>query len=438
MLKDILCNPKKHATDTNTPPEPGNPPRDNTGRPIPGFPDSFQPQTRMSERQQEAGDKKGLPDRDFFSPKFVIHNALGNISDNTVYTNITNHDGTRQYDTHNMYGLAMAQATHRGMLKRTPGKRPFVLSRSTFLTSSVWTAHWFGDNYSAWDDYRLSMSQMLGFTAVHNMPMVGSDVCGFNGKAQEFMCARWAMLASFMPFMRNHADISAPVQEFYTWDLVAKAARKALDARYRLLDYLYTALHQSSTDGSPSVYPLFFMYPSDENTYGIDYQFLLGESILVCPVFEDDSQSVTFYLPDDIFYDFWTLEEVRGSGKNLTLDNVAWTDIPVYIRGGSIVPLRSESANTTVTLREKNFDLIVASGQDGTANGVLYLDDGESINGDESLIKFEWDGTTLHASGSFGYASGLEVQKVVILGDGGNKTIEGNWSLDGPFDLTAE
>jgi alpha-glucosidase len=337
-----------------------------------------------------------------------------------------------------MYGLAMAQATYRGMIKRSPGKRPFVLSRSTFLTSSVWTFHWFGDNYSAWDDYRLSMSQMLGFSAVHNMPMVGTDVCGFNGKAQEIMCARWAMLASFMPFMRNHADISAPVQEFYEWELVAEAARKALDARYRLLDYLYTTLHLSSTEGSPSVYPLFFLYPSDESTYGIDYQFFLGKSILVSPVFEDDSQSVTFHLPDDVFYDFWTLEQVRGNGESVTRDDVAWTDIPVHIRGGSVLPLRSQSANTTTALRENNFDLIVASGLDGKAHGVLYLDDGESIDGDESLIKFDWDGTTLQASGSFGYKSGLEVERVVVLGDGGNSTFEGGWSLDGPFDVTIE
>lgn len=337
-----------------------------------------------------------------------------------------------------MYGLAMAQATHRGMVKRKPNVRPFVLSRSTFLTSSTWAAHWFGDNYSAWDDYRFSIAQMLAFTAVHNMPMVGSDVCGFNGNAQELMCARWAMLGSFMPFMRNHADISAPIQEFYQWELVTEAAIKALDARYRLLDYLYTSLHLSSADGSPSTYPLFFLYPSDENTFGIQTQFFLGKSLLVSPVVDDDSQSVTFYLPDDVFYDFWTLEQVQGNGEDVTLDDVAWTDIPVYIRGGSVLPLRSQSANTTTVLREKNFELVVASGRDGSAEGVLYLDDGESIEGDVSVIEFAWDGTTLQASGSFEYTSGLEVERVIILGDAGNSTVEGSWSLDGPFEVTVE
>jgi alpha-glucosidase len=437
---DVTCDPKKHADDTNTPPDPSNPPRDNTGRPIPGFPDSFQPpQQKLRTRQTEDGDKKGLPDRDLLNPSYEISNALGNISDSTLWTNITNHDGTRQYDTHNMYGLSMTKATNRAMVNRRPGKRPFVLSRSTFLTSGVWGFHWFGDNFSAWDDYRLSIAQMLGFTTVHNMPMVGTDVCGFNGDAQELMCARWAMLASFMPFMRNHADISAPFQEFYLWESVTNAARKALDARYRLLDYLYTALYLSSSTGVPSVNPLFFLYPSDEKTYDIDLQFVLGDAILVCPIVEDDAQTVTFYLPDDIFYDFWTHEPVRGGGENVTLDEVSWTDIPVYIRGGSVIPLRAESANTTATLRKKNFEIIVAPGLDGNADGVLFLDDGESTIGGEageSLLEFSWNGDTLRVDGRFGYTSDLAVQSVTVLGEGGNRTVDGDWSLDGPFEVS--
>ena len=451
---DIQCDPKQHADDTNTPPDPEHPPRPNTGRPIPGFPDSFQPDngtarnhnsnnnnnnedTRSLEyRQQEdapRGDKKGLPGRDFFDPLYKISNHLGNISDHTVYTNVTNHDGTRQYDTHNMYGLAMVKATRAGLLARRPNKRPFVLTRATFAGSGAHTAHWFGDNESSWEHYRASITQMLGFTSIHQMPMVGTDVCGFNGEPQELMCARWAALAAFMPFMRNHADISAPVQEFYQWEIVAESARKALAARYRLLDYMYTAMYRASTEGVPSVNPLFFLYPSDPATFGIDTQFFFGDAVLVSPVVEDDAQSVEFYLPDDVFYDFWTLEAVRGRGETVTRDNVDWTDIPVHIRGGTIVPLRSESANTTTALREKSFTLVVAPGLDGKASGSLFLDDGETIGGDSSDISFSWDGSELRAGGEFGYESGRVVETVVVLSADGKETIEGEWSLDGEF-----
>ena len=430
---DISCDPAKQAEDDNIPPEPENPPRNNTGRPIPGFPDSFQPDGTL-EKRRAPGDKLGLPGRDLFEPLYKINTSTDHLSDQTLYTNITNHDGTHQYDTHNMYGLSMVKATYQALLARRPGVRPFVLTRSTFLTAAKWSAHWFGDNESIWQHYRISIAQMLGFTAVHNTPMVGTDVCGFNGEAQENMCARWAMLAAFMPFMRNHADISAPHQEFYLWDSVAAAARKAIDARYRLLDYLYTAVHRSHRTGAPSVRPLFYAWPGDEATYGVDLQFLLGDAVLVSPVTDDDARSVTFYLPDDVFYDFWTREPVRGGGEAVTRDDVAWDDIPVHIRGGSVIPMRVDSANTTAELRQLGFELLVAPGGDGTAKGSLVLDDGESIDGSLSDVAFAWDGSKLVVDGDFGYESGLAVERVVVLGEK-ERSAEGDWSLDSSFEV---
>ncbi|KAM0433413.1 hypothetical protein ACHAPT_004291 [Fusarium lateritium] len=428
---NVDCDPAKHAKDTNTPPPPpeNHRPRPNTGRPIPGFPDSFQPNGTLTKRQNT------VANRDLLNPPYSIQNAQGKLSDRTIYTNITNHDGTAQYDTHNLYGLTMVKATYDGMIKRDPDKRPFVLTRSTFLHSSAWAAHWFGDNRSSWAHYRISIAQMLGFTAVHNYPMVGSDVCGFNGRAEENMCSRWVLLGAFMPFFRNHADVSSPNQEFYLWESVTKVAQKAIDARYRLLDYIYTALHRSSSTGTPSVNPLFFKYPSDSNTFGIDTQFFLGDSVLVSPVVDDDSQSVTFYLPDDLFYDFWTHRPVRGQGQAVTLDNVGFDEIPVYIRGGSIVPLRNESASTTTELREKNFELIIAQDRDGYAEGSLYLDDGESIEGKSSEIKFVWQDNILTANGTFGYRSGLEVDEVTLLSEQGSGIISLEKSLDSPFEI---
>lgn len=435
---DIECDPTQHAKDSNLPPEPPNDPRDNTGRPLPGFPPEFQPDgKKLNARQDgEVGNKKGLPDREWFEPPYAINNLRGKLSDATLWTNITNHDGTRQYDTHNLYGLTMVKATHDAMLERRPGKRTFVLTRSNFLTSSRWAAHWFGDNYSAWDDYRISMYQMLGYSAVHNFPMVGSDVCGFNGDAQEKMCARWSMLGAFQPFYRNHADISAPFQEFYQWEYVVKSARKAIDARYRLLDYIYTAISRATRTGQPSVNPLFFIYPSDTNTFGIDHQYFLGTDLLISPVVDDDATSVTFYLPDDVFYDFWTYKAFQGAGKDVTLDNVGFDEIPVYVRGGSIIPLRSESANTTTELRDVSFTLLVAPNADGKASGSLILDDGESIDGDASDIRFSWDGQTLKSDGDFGYQSDVDIEKITVLGaDGVSREKEGSWSLNEGFEV---
>ncbi|GAP87195.2 putative glycoside hydrolase family 31 protein [Rosellinia necatrix] len=385
-----------------------------------------------------AGDMKGLPGRDLFSPAYRIANHQGALSTRTLYTNNTNADGTVQYDTHNLHGLMMISATRAALLARRPAARPFVLTRSTFAGAGAKAAHWFGDNESSWADYRATVAQMLAFAAVHAVPMVGSDVCGFNGAAREAMCARWALLAAFQPFYRNHADISAPDQELYRWDVVAAAARRAVDARYRLLDYIYTAARRAAADGTPIVNPLFFLYPADAATFGIDLQWFYGDAVLVSPVTDDDAASVTFYLPDDVFYDFWTLAPVEGRGASVTVDDVALTDIPVHVRGGTVLPLRSASANTTALVRRNDFTLLVAPGRDGRAAGSLYLDDGDSVDvGSEySDISFTWDGETLRADGIFGYQTDVVVEAVKILGGEEPVTKEGSWSLNEAFEVT--
>ncbi|KAF2196277.1 hypothetical protein GQ43DRAFT_476474 [Delitschia confertaspora ATCC 74209] len=459
---DEKCDPVKD--NNGNPPAPKNPPRNNTGRIIPGFPADFQPNgtpTKLrlrgskplkSRQNGEAGGMKGLPDRDYFHPQYRINNHNGALTQNTILTNITNIDNTRQYDTHNLYGHTMASMTRTAMLARRPSKRPFVLTRSTFAGSGAKVTHWFGDNNSTWSDYRVTMPQMLAFASLHQMPMVGSDVCGFNGVADQYMCARWAMLGAFQPFYRNHADITAPVQEFYQWELVSEAAKKAIDVRYRLMDYIYTGLYYQTTTGVPVINPLLFLYPNDANTFGIDMQYFYGDALLISPVTQDYSDSVTFYLPDDIFYDFWTHERVDGHGETITRQGVAYTDIPVHIRGGTIIPLRSSSANTTKALRQQNFEILIAPGQDGKARGRLYLDDGESLVQEKvSEIEFEWDGEKLLANGTFDYmGTGGEsalVSKITLLGqseevqDGnfnaeqGSLEVRGMWELSGGFEV---
>ncbi|KAH6847769.1 glycosyl hydrolases family 31-domain-containing protein [Chaetomium sp. MPI-CAGE-AT-0009] len=393
------------------------------------------PQPHRRQSPSPGGHKLGLPDRDLLSPTYHIASHRGALSAFTLYTNTTNADGTHQYDTHNLYGSMMAAATHRALVARSPHKRPFVLTRSTFAGAGAHAAHWFGDNASTWAHYRAAIRQLLAAAAVHALPMVGSDVCGFNGDAQERMCARWAVMAAWQPFYRNHADVSAPAQEFYRWGLVADAARKAIGVRYRLLDYLYTAMWRASAEGRAVVSPLWFHYPGDAATWGVQTQWFLGEALLVSPVVDDDSQTVRYYLPKDVWYDFWTGERVASAGETKTREGVDWADIPVHIKGGSIVPMRVRSANTTTELRKQNFVITVAPGVDGTALGELYLDDGESLDvGDrKSVITLTWNGKTVEASGIFGYATDLVVERVVVLGEGGSRTHEGPWGLHKAF-----
>ena len=418
--------------------------RPNAGYPIPGFPADFQPSYSRSMRRSlrkrqigTAGAEMGLPNLDYLDPPYSIHNKAGSLSNLTISTNLIHSNGLAEYDTHNLFGTMMSETSRGAMLNRRPGLRPLVITRSTFAGAGRYVGHWLGDNNSDWPHYRISIAEMIAFAAIYQIPMVGSDVCGYAGDTTEELCARWAMLGAFYPFYRNHDATDVLHQEYYLWSSVTEAAQVAIKARYQLLDYIYTALYQQSVDGTPLLNPMFFLYPTDTNTLPLDLQYFYGPSILVAPVTDEGATSVSVYFPDDQFYDFFTYEPLRGSGSSVTID-ANLTQIPVYIKGGAVIPIRSDGANTTAALRKLDFNLVVAPGVDGKASGSLYLDDGVSVTQSAtSVIKFAYDGSMLTMSGSFGYDTGdVGIADVILLNPKGSaKTIAANKPLTGGFSM---
>jgi alpha-glucosidase len=170
-------------------------------------------------------------------------------------------------------------------------------------------------------------------------------------------------------------------------------------------------------DGSPVLNPLWFKYPTDTSTFGIDLQYFFGDSILVSPVTGENATTVTIYLPKDQFYDFATLKPVEGTGQHVTLTSVNFTTIPLHIRGGVVLPLRAAGAMTTTELRATDFEFVVAPGTGGRASGTLYVDDGVSIVPERTTsveMVFAEDKLCVH--GSFGFEVGVKVARVVFLG----------------------
>uniref|UniRef100_F6XA57 Lysosomal alpha-glucosidase n=1 Tax=Ornithorhynchus anatinus TaxID=9258 RepID=F6XA57_ORNAN len=158
------------------------------------------------------GSVDGCPDTQLDDPPYVPGVVGGSLRAATICASSCQYLSSH-YNLHNLYGLSEAVASHDALVK-VRGKRPFVISRSTFAGHGHYAGHWTGDVWSNWDQLYYSVPGVLLFN-LFGVPLVGADICGFLGDASEELCVRWMQLGAFYPFMRNHNDwvtLPAPLE----------------------------------------------------------------------------------------------------------------------------------------------------------------------------------------------------------------------------------
>ncbi|KFD51735.1 hypothetical protein M513_07432 [Trichuris suis] len=300
------------------------------------------------------------------------------------------------YNVHSLYGLSETEPTLVAIRQAT-GNRSFLLSRSTFPSSGRYTGHWLGDNFSEWPDMRASIIGMLEFN-MFGIPFVGADICGFNGDTSEELCARWHQLGAFYPFSRNHNGKMTDKGDYQIdqdptqWDTVQEAARNSLKLRYYYLPYLYTLFYKAHVDGEMVVRPLSFSFPTDNNTYDIDRQFMWGPAMMITPVLEPNVLSVVGYFPDAKWYNIYEdyLNGLPVSPGYQRLRAPLGGPPPVHVRGGYIIPRQRPGLNTNQS-REQPFELLVTiDNSNDSSVGYLYWDDGEMIDPSNCSYFFEF------------------------------------------------
>ncbi|KAJ7299627.1 hypothetical protein O6H91_Y189900 [Diphasiastrum complanatum] len=363
-------------------------------------------------------------------PPYKINNAASqrDLGGKTIATSAVHYGGILEYDAHNLYGMSEAMVTNRA-LQSVLQKRPFVLSRSTFVGAGKFTAHWTGDNGATWDDLRYSIVSVLNSGLV-GIPMVGADICGFLFDTTEELCNRWIQLGAFYPFARDHSDINSKPQELYLWPSVAQSARKALGLRYRLLPYLYTLVFEAHVTGAPIARALFFSFPNDAQALNINSQFLLGKGIMVSPVLVSNATTVNAYFPQGIWYSLFDYSQLVDAGNGSSqVVSAPWDTINVHVNEGSIIPMQ-DPASTTSLARKTPFTLVVAFSLQpySLAAGYLFLDDGESIDmelvdGSSTFVTYNASKSTGGGSltsnvtyGNFAFNQGLLLQNLVLFG----------------------
>ncbi|KAJ5745182.1 hypothetical protein N7520_010364 [Penicillium odoratum] len=359
--------------------------------------------------------------RDINYPPYVInHDQTGHdLAVHAVSPNATHSDGVQEYDVHNLWGYQILNATYYGLREVDPVKRPFIIGRSTFAGAGKWAGHWGGDNASKWAYMFFSIPQALSFS-LFGIPMFGVDTCGFNGNSDEELCNRWMQLSAFFPFYRNHNELSTISQEPYQWASVIDASKSAMKIRYAILPYFYTLFHLAHTTGSTVMRALAWEFPNDPSLANVNTQFLLGPSIMVIPVLEPQVDYVRGVFPGvkqgEIWYDWYNHTAVNAQpGVNTTI-SAPLGHIPVYLRGGSIIPMQ-EPALTTRAARNSPWSLLASLDGSQNASGQLYLDDGESVTPNATLsVSFTATQSGISAKREGNWKDANPLANITVLG----------------------
>lgn len=276
-------------------------------------------------------------------------------------------------ETHNLYGLLMARASFEAMERQRENDRSFILTRSGYAGIQRWSSVWLGDNQATWEHLEQSLP-MLCNMGLSGVAFVGCDVGGFAGNTTAELFTRWMQVGILYPLARAHSAMGTIRREPWVYgEEVEAICRKYIELRYRLIPYLYTLFREAATTGAPILRPLLYHYPDNPKVYELHDQVMLGSSIMAAPICRPGVEARSVYLPEGIWYDWWTGERLEGGRYILAL---APLDVlPLYAKEGAIVPLYPVC---------QHLDEIPASMTvriyPGEGNFTLYEDDGHSFD----------------------------------------------------------
>jgi len=270
-----------------------------------------------------------------------------------------------------------------GWNKINPMRRFFSLNRAhTPGMQRYGLAIWTGDIAVSWQSLQEQPAMMLN-AALMGMPYISCDTGGFaGGNDTAEMITRWYQIATLMSVMRVHSNNKVvPHFPFLFGEQAANAMRKALDLRYHLIPFLYSLGHHAFAEGKPIIRPLFMEFPDDMKAWAVTDQWLLGSGLMAAPILTEapaGSSTTTrdVYFPEGTWYEFNSTTVVTAGKGGLTKSiAVAFDEIPLYVRAGTVLPLAPAGIQHTGQLGGI-LDIQVYTGADGSFT--LVEDDGET------------------------------------------------------------
>lgn len=243
-------------------------------------------------------------------------------------------DGKDPLHMHNYYSFLYNKMVF-DLLKEERGESEAILfARSATAGSQQFPVHWGGDNSASY----ISMAETLraGLSMSHSgFGFWSHDISGFEQTAPADVYKRWAAFGLLSSHSRLHGSSSYRVPWLFdeeSCDVVRKFTR----LKCRLMPYLYGAAVEAHEHGTPMMRPMMLEFPDDPACDTLDRQYMMGESLLVAPVFHADSH-VDYYLPDGL----WTslLDGRKVQGGHWQKETHDFLSLPLMVRPGTVLPM---------------------------------------------------------------------------------------------------
>jgi len=320
--------------------------------------------------------KMNLDVQTFFACKDLVNGMQNNPEDYASFYH--NYKGQKvcHKDVHNLFGYYMTRSASEAFERIVPDKRILMYSRASYIGMHRYSGIWQGDNQSWWSHLLMNIKMMPSLNMCGFL-YTGADLGGFGSHATEDLLIRWLSFGVFTPLMRNHSASGTRRQEYYQFEKT-EVFRDVLSVRYKLLPYLYSEYMKAALNNTMMFRPLGFLYREDEIAREVEDQLLIGDNIMVAPIYEQNATGRIVYVPEKMkllrFSKGQVIEEqVYDKGHHYI--KMPLGDICVFIREGYLLPL-AEGAEYVDAVNADRLKLYSCG--DTIAPYMLYEDDGNT------------------------------------------------------------
>lgn len=254
-----------------------------------------------------------------------------------IPVDVTYFDGSDPVSMHNYYTYLYNKSVF-DLLKRVKGeKEAVVFARSATAGCQQFPVHWGGDCSANYPSMAETLRGGLSF-AMSGFSFWSHDISGFESTATPDLYKRWTAFGLLSTHSRLHGSTSYRVPWLFDEES-NDVVRFFTQLKCTLMPYIYQMSVEATKSGTPVMRPMVFDFPKDPAATYLDMQYMLGDNLMVAPIFNADSEC-EFYLPKGEWTDYFT-DEVRTGGRWYK-GNYDYFSLPLYVRPNTLLAVGRE------------------------------------------------------------------------------------------------